>query len=41
METVCLNNQPMMFVSDFCPTGCAINASKRLKINRLLYFKSG
>ena len=41
METVCLDNQPMMFVSDFCPTDCAINANKRLKTNRLSCLKSG
>lgn len=41
METVCLDNQPMMFLSDFCPTDCALNANKQLKINCLFCLKSG
>ena len=41
MKTVYLDNQPMMFASDFYPTNGAINANKRLKINRLFCLKSG
>ena len=41
METVCLDNQPMMSLSDFCPTDCALNANKQLKINCLFCLQSG